>query len=341
MTAAALEIHDAGLLLVDESDPARPRTPPSPGYAMIDGRRLLTGIEAALAARLQPRCVHHRFWRDLGTARLEHPLFRRYSPADLAHAHLSELWRSARAETDVVWIAAPGTMTDGQLGLLVGIARACGIRVEGMIDAAVAACSEWAHPPRVLHLDLELHRAVVTEIEVGDALVRRRTEIADGAGLISLQDRWMRRVAETFVRKTRFDPFHSAAAEQALDRQLRMWLATPDHEDTVWLEIAARHRKYSVKLERADMIGFVEEQYGRLVDLAGRLAEGEPATLILSDRAAALPGLAERLGGAPQALPVGAAAAGALRHRAQLGHEGGELLFVTRLSTREPHDAQA
>jgi hypothetical protein len=341
VTAAALEIHDAGLLLIDESDPARPRTPPSPGYALIDGQRLLTGIEAALAARLKPRCVQHRFWCDLETVPLKHPLFRNYSAADLAHAHLSELWRSARPGTSSVWIAAPGTMTDRQLGLLVGIARACGVGVDGMVDAAVAGCSERARPPRVLHLDLELHRAVLTEIEVGDELVRRRVAIDDAIGVIPLQDRWMKQVADKFVRKTRFDPFHSAASEQALHRQLRRWLAAPDREDTARLELEARQRKYSIKLDPDEMIGFVEDQYSRLVNPVDRMVEGEPATVMLSDRAAALPGLAGRLGGAPESLPVGAAAAGALRHRSQLGHEGDELLFVTRLSVREPRDAQA
>ena len=308
---------------------------------MIDGGQLRTGIEAALAARLQPRCVQHRFWRDLETVPLKHPLFRDYSPADLAFEHLAELWRSARPGTTSVWIAAPGTMTDRQLGLLVGIVRACGIRVGGMVDAAVAACSERARPPRVLHLDLELHQAVLTEIEGGHSLVRRRVVVDENAGMIPLQDRWMKRVAETFVRKTRFDPFHSAASEQALHRQLRRWLAAPDRDDTAWLELETGQRTYSIELDRAEMMVFDEEHYDRLVNLAGRLAEGEPATLILSDRAAALPGLAERLGGAPETLPVGAAAAGALRHRSQLDHGGEELLFVTGLSIREPRDAQA
>ena len=132
MAAAALEIHDAGLLLVEQSDPPRACTPPSPGYALIDGRRLLTGIEAALGSRLHPRRVQHRFWCDLDTDKLKHPLFRDYSAADLAHAHLTEVWRSAHPGIDAVWIAVPGSMTDRQLGLLISIARASKIPLAGI-----------------------------------------------------------------------------------------------------------------------------------------------------------------------------------------------------------------
>jgi hypothetical protein len=332
VSAAALEIHDAGLLLVHELEPTRPLTPPSPGYALIDGSRLLTGIEAAFGSRLHPRRVQHRFWCELETAKLKHPLFRDYSSADLAYAHLSQLWRSAPPDTDSVWIAAPGSMTDRQLGLLVGVARACGIPLAGMVDAAVAACAGRVAPPRVLHLDLELHRTVLTEIEVGEQLQRGAVEIEVGVGLISLQDLWMKRIAETFVRRTRFDPFHSAAAEQALHRRLPQWLAMLKHDQSVHMELTARSRTYAIELSRAEVVAFVDEQYGRLAGLVDRVAAGKQATFVLSERAGALPGLAERLGEDTQILTTGAAA-GTLRHRGQLAFADEDPLFVTRLST--------
>ena len=66
---------------------------------------------------------------------------------------------------DEVLLALPGSYSHDQLGLILGIARACGLPVRGLVDAAVAAsATRGATGERRIHLDLELHRAVVTEL---------------------------------------------------------------------------------------------------------------------------------------------------------------------------------
>jgi hypothetical protein len=76
--------------------------------------------------------------------------------------------------------------------------------------------------------------------------------------------------------------------------------------------------------------------YERLAQLVGALKRvGEPVTLLLSHRAATLPGLAARLAGFREltltALPAGASASGALAEKERIRGSGEALPFVTRL----------
>ena len=95
MSAAALELHDGGLLVVDESDLHAPAAAPSPGYAVLDEETLLTGTAAMSRARLKPRFAHSRFWQELDATPLGRPFAGGLTRADLAHAHLSHVWELA------------------------------------------------------------------------------------------------------------------------------------------------------------------------------------------------------------------------------------------------------
>ena len=79
-------------------------------------------------------------------------------------------------------------------------------------------------PARVLHLDLELHQAILTVLEYAggerSGLKRSRYEIALRHGVLDMQQTLMQFIAETFIRKTRFDPLHDASTEQRLVDQL-------------------------------------------------------------------------------------------------------------------------
>ena len=68
MATLALEINDAGIRA--KRDGEFQASIDSPGYAMIEGDRLLTGAAARAACRLRPRHVDNRFWAELDTAPL-------------------------------------------------------------------------------------------------------------------------------------------------------------------------------------------------------------------------------------------------------------------------------
>jgi len=329
-----LEINDAGIEAHRASGPA---APPSPGYALVDDAGVMVGRAAFESARRRPRSVNHRFWSELDTEPLPRPFPAELSTADLAHAHLEQIWAEVREGADRVILAVPGTEAEQRLGLLLGIARACEIPVVGMVDAAVAAAS-GASGRRLLHLDVQLHRVVVTELEQGRELVRGAVHALPGVGLAALQDVWARSIASSFVKKTRFDPLHGADSEQELYTKLPDLLLRLRDQGAAQMEIAAQERNHTLSVSREELVTAVDSEYDSIVHLLHR--QGGAESMVLVSSRALLPGLLERLGksGLPrvEALSAGAAAAGAQRHSGVLCASGESLPFITRLPLHAP-----
>lgn len=364
-----LEIHDAGLaVMVPEG---APDVPPSPGFALLDGSTLHLGAAARGRSRLSPHRVHHRFWQELdASAPLPRPFPREWTPADLAHAHLEELRGSLAEdlrESPRLILAVPGSLDAGQLGLLLGIARSLEMPVAGLVDSAVAAC-RWAcrgasrgaldptgvgdpAQPRLLHLDLHLHRAVLTEVAWrAGRLRRRRVKTVEGTGLLALEDAWAREISTVFLRATRFDPLHSARTEQVLYDQLPGWLQEVERRGSAVLVLPGGG-KPSVEVSRGSLVAAVDGLYHRLTSalqaLAGPGTTSPGTAVLLSHHAAALPGLAGRLGSAGYRVgssSPGDAGRGALAARREIlspsaleGQGATGLPLVLRL--REPRSA--
>ena len=157
--------------------------------------------------------------------------------ADLAHAHLSSLLTEpVRAGAQELLLAVPPGYSREQLGLLIGIANECGIVARGLVDQGLAACATLPAVPHMLHLDLHLHQATATLVEVARAesmLRRARYELLPGCGVLAFQQALAQSIAAAFVRETRFDPLHEAATEQRLYDRLPQWLAAAADSDAI------------------------------------------------------------------------------------------------------------
>jgi hypothetical protein len=239
--------------------------------------------------------------------------------------------------------AVPGSMRLHQVGLALGIARQAGIPVAGVVDAAVAACAGLEARASVLHLDVQLHQAVLTELNGTTTLRRRRVEIAPRAGLKVMHSAWAQLVSEAMVRRTRFDPLHQAATEQQLYLRLPDWLAALASQESVDVAIETGDGAFSATLRREQFTLVAEAWYAQLAELvhAGHRAD-EAVTLALSSRAGALPALGERLASLPGleavTLPDTAAAAGAAERASEIAPAEPPAL-VTALARR--HTASA
>ena len=228
------------------------------GY--LEETTTLTGQPAAQRVRVKPLQAQTNYWRALSTESLTRPSRLVRTTADVAFAQASELLGPHKSDGEGVLLAIPAGYTREQLGLLLGVINETGVNVAGVVDAALAACSLEPAPARALHLDLELHQALLTVLDyagtkgsAGDrgGLKRNRYEIAPRHGLMALQQTWMQMIAENFVRNTRFDPLHDAASEQRLLDLLPEWLTALQENERITLALQFGERPLEIELERA------------------------------------------------------------------------------------------
>jgi hypothetical protein len=337
MGAIAIEINDAGLVVADESGVRAVE----PGFAHVDRGRIVTGEDARRLARLKPRQTSNRFWSALSLEPNSAGADIGKSAAELAYAQLGSLWQRIGAGTEDVVLVVPGSYGKEQLGLLLGLAHECDIPVRALVDAAAAA-SVRPYPNRqLMHVDAGLHRVAATVMEQAhDAAVQAEHALGQ-AGLSAVFDTMARRIADAFVRATRFDPFQHAEAEQQLYDRLPEWLAALHAEQQLELLLAHRGEEFRVTADRDALLQAVAGFYRAITQLIAQHRDaGNGLVVQLSDRLAALPGLVSELSRLDDAhierLAPGHAARGALAARGAARSADGQVRLVKRLQWREP-----
>lgn len=314
----ALELSSAGLHVAGPDGVS----PPEPMCASYEGDRVVVGTAAAARARLAPLWTATRHLEELSTDPLPRPKAFARSNADLVYAQLVALAAEHGLAAGPVLIAVPGAYSVDQLRLLLGIAAAAGMPVSGLVDAAVAACADVSSTPRAFHLDLELHRAVLTELVRGEDLRRGRVDVTRAVGRRAYADAYAQLIGRLFVRATRFDPLHQAGSEQALYDRLDEWLAAAaEHDAPIALEYGGlRHETVLTAAQLQAASEPLHAELLRLVHSARRA--GEAVTLYVTDRVARLPGITDVLARLRDCrlvrLEPGAAARGALAHASEI-----------------------
>jgi hypothetical protein len=331
MAAVALEVNDAGLLLLREG---RPRPLESPCLAVFEDGRVLTGSLAAARAHLRPRAVHDAYLDPLDLSPLGRHFPADLRHADLAHAHLAAL-ADGLERTDEVFLAVPGSWSADQMALLLGVAGAAGMRVVGLVDAAVAAASLVIGGDPCLHVDLTRHRAVLTAFRRGGERDRDGVASTDGTGSRAFEERLVGEIASAFVAESRFDPLHSGASEHALRGSLPGWLRELRRAESCAASLPAEGREHNATLSREALARATGELQRAVAEQARALVRGGDACLLVSSRASGIPGFTARLAEATGLdaieLPYDGTVVATLRHRDRLRHPGPALPFVTRL----------
>jgi hypothetical protein len=291
MGAVAIEINDSALTVASEAGVLASE----PGFARVEGGRIVTGEEARARARLQPRRTSGRFWSALSMEPGSAGADIGKSAAELAYAQLESLWQRAGGDATDVVLVVPGGYRSEQLGLLLGLAQECGMPVRSLVDAAAAA-SVRPYPNRQLvYVDASLYRVAVTLLDQNGA-VQVRAEHALGQGLVSATDAFARRIADHFVRATRFDPFGHAEAEQALYDRLPGWLELLQREERAELALRHRDEEFRIVVERDPILGVAQGLYRAIIQLIAQHREpGYGLVVQVSDRVAALPGFVGQL----------------------------------------------
>jgi hypothetical protein len=259
----------------------------SPGYALLAGGEYRFGREARASARLEPRNVNTRYWWQLSTEPLQPALGPARHTADLVHAHLKQLHEEAGRPAEMV-VAAPGSMQREQLSLLLGIVQQCPFDVVGLVHRSVALGSVYGGRGRLFHLEVQLHQALVTELEVRDGeLVLEHSLPLPGAGFLQLQERLVEVIAAGFIRQTRFDPRRKAATEQQLYDALPDTLRALRQEGERNLEVNG----YRARVTRQELMEAGQRLFEGLAQTVASLEAGD--RLMVDPIAALLPGMAE------------------------------------------------
>jgi hypothetical protein len=287
----AIDINDAGIAVADATGVLGVE----PGFAVIDRGRILTGDEAVALARLRPRHASNRFWSALslepGSAGADLP-----SAAELAHAQLAAIWQKAgQAWTDVLLVVPAGYRSE-QLGLLLGLAQECGMPVRALVDVAAAAGHRPYPDCQLVYLDAGLYRVTATVLEQGADVAVRAEHALLQSGLMGLMDAFARRIADAFVRATRFNPFRHAETEQALYDRLPGWLDAWRIEERLELKLPYAGDDVSVTVGRDEVLGVAAGFYRGVAQLVAQNREPDRDLVVLvSDRLARLPGLVGEL----------------------------------------------
>ncbi len=293
MTPLLLDINDCQLQLWRDGE----RVLRSPGYALLQGDTYRFGADARDQARRHPRAVSTRFWWQLSTEALQPPLGPARHSADLVHAHLLDIHREGGAPEELLF-TVPGTLSQQQLALLLGIVGHCPFNAVGLINRSVALASRFAQGEQRFHLELQLHQAVLSQVQrKGSDVVLDHVVPLPGCGLLQLQEQLVAKLAAAFVEQTRYDPRNKADTEQALYDRLPDLLLQLQEKPEANLELNG----YRARVAGADLAATAQ---GLVQRLASALPN-ESCELLLDPLFGLLPTLHDAL---PQAnlLPVDA-----------------------------------
>lgn len=288
MKATGLHWHDAAFALADggslvsiapsivRADPAAPHT---------------IGQPAKTIARLSPRLVSAEHWAAIARDG------QRVTPQviNVARGELAQrIDGPLRARPLQCAVSAT---YDHALGTLLAIGRLEGLAIGGFHDAAVLAVAATGLQSATLVLELGLAHAAVTRVECGDNEARRHTAVVRrGVGLLALQQRWLRMIAEAMVSATRFDPLHDGASEQRLFDALERAAAHAAESGSCLVELPTAGEPASVELGRDR---FVESSADILRGIAGAVRDlrpaGQPVNLLCDESLLQVPGMLEQL----------------------------------------------
>jgi len=323
MTVALLDINDSNLQLWHGDTHLQ-----SPGYALLRGQQYSFGTSARATARLQPRDINTRYWWQLSTETLQPALGPARHTGDLVHAHLQDLHQQAGSPGELL-LAVSGSMQRNQLALLLGIMQQCPFDAVGLVNRSVALASLYGGGGRLFHLEVQLHQAVISELEESNGKVElQRTVPLPGCGQLQLQERLVEIIAAAFIRQTRFDPRRKAACEQQLYDTLPDTLRALAQDNEANLEVNG----YQARINRNELMSAGQRLSDSAPEAMGML---HPDDRIIADPIAGLiPGLAARL---PQMeiLQADSIRHTLLRHQEQLVQRGQTLSFVTALPCLE------
>ncbi len=326
MSTAFIELNDSGILCRHGDV-----TIVTPGCALLTKKGIITGEQALQQAWLLPQQAYNQYWHQLNLSPLAATSKYARHHADLAYAQLQALYEAAGRPEEVVF-AVPGNVSNDQLSVLLGLVKASAFTAAGLVDAGVAAASLAGATGRVLHVDMQMHTAVVTELDCSDMVARRRASQYPELALKGFFDIWAGHIANRFIEEYRYDPLHTAAGEQQLRDLLPDFVAKLVAQPELEIELTANRGNFRLNILRSELLAASHARWQHLIETMGRLPAAD--VLLLSHRVAVLPGVddvAQAIALPTVALSAEAAVAACQRHLSYIVDDRTSLGFITAL----------
>jgi len=293
MTSAVLELNDHTINLYQDAE----LVSSSPGFVLSLGGQTQFGQSAAEQGRLHPINTHNEFWHRLSMAPLTRPLAHYRHNADIAHAHLVHIAESNDFKGDVV-IAVPGSFSRDQLAILGGVIGKSPFRAAAMMDAGLFyAMNQMAEHSRVVFADMQLHQFCLTLLSKDQHQVRRESvAVVQGAGWSNLANSLVQVINDAFIEQSRFNPQHSAFWEQHLYNELPDYLRQigAGQADLV-VSITTDKATHQARVSVAELVASLQPAFRRITQQLQLLLGDTQAPVLISERAAPIPGLAVSL----------------------------------------------
>jgi len=283
MTLAALQLNDQALLIQAEDGTLYVE----PGFARLTPAGIETGEDARAAAWREPQHIYNQYWCHLNQSPLPSKREHARHHADIAYVQLGHLWHKAGSPESLI-VLVPGSFSDDQLSLLLGMVSALPCTTIAVIDSALAACFQVTRD--TLFVDMQLHQTVLSVCHPG---VSARSivdqEVFPDLGVLQLQNSVARHISNMLIDTYRYDPLHTSASEQAIFNEIPAWLMRLHWENEVSATLSSDQGELTFILRREDVSKLVSE---RLANLRSFIAKHPGSETVLSHTSGLLTGLA-------------------------------------------------
>ena len=242
--------------------------------AALDTKGSITFGRAAMAeARIHPRRVNLSYLSRLNAEPLPQPFQTARNHADLLYHHLLAVVQTHPSLTrDPVLVTVRSATTPEQLGLVLGIASECGVRVGAFVDRSVATIASYGtrlvRSAEHVALEFGAEQGELCHATVANDASRSRLREFPGQGLNQIRDGWVNIIADHFIRISRFDPLHAATTEQQLYDTVDAWFGTGEAQGAINVEHQRETRR--IEIQADDLRRKLQERIGpMLAELAG------------------------------------------------------------------------
>ncbi len=256
----------------------------SSGFVLHEDDNYIFGKDAEKKIRKKPHDLNNKFWWKLGTESLNPKLGNARHTADLAHQQLIYLSRNHVLREPIV-LAVPGSFSQNQLSLLLGIMAETPFEILGLIHRSALLAASEVCDDSLLHLEIQLHQASIVELVVHEGIVSvTHSKTIPGLGWLQLKERFAAEIGGIFVTQTRFDPRRQAHSDQQLYDKLPSILTRLCVESEMMCEIDG----HTAQISAADLQPITDKLIAKLKGIHINLVEKQ---VLLDKTDCALPGI--------------------------------------------------